>query len=420
MKKFNILIILAVSIYVMVALLAGGAVVTIQQTRKNDYRIESNRIVEELKQGKEINLVDYSYIKDMSFLESTETNQEKIEEFFIEENKQKNLIQPIFKEGKITNYVKFSYQEVQYPVKELFILFEIILLAMFLFVLAVLLYFKYKVLQPFYRFSTLPEKLAKGHYKDQVKIEKSKYFEQFLLGMSRLKDELEVSKKRQLELLKEKKQLLLSLSHDIKTPLNLIKLYEKSLEENIYPNEEERIKTLQQIGQKTVEIEKYVEEITTSFRDEIIDLPVTVSEIYLEDILNKVFTIYQEQCKLRNINFKIAKYENRLVKADADRIQEVIENLLENAIKYGDGKEISVTFSEEDYCYLIHISNTGNPVLEHELLHLFDSFFRGINAKGKQGSGLGLYIAKQLMRKMDGDIYAENRKNGMMYTIVLR
>ncbi|MFR1296105.1 MAG: histidine kinase dimerization/phospho-acceptor domain-containing protein [Coprobacillus cateniformis] len=107
----------------------------------------------------------------------------------------------------------------------------------------------------------------KGHIKE----EKSRYLGRFMWGMGQLKDTLDVSRQRQIELMKEQKKMLLSLSHDIKTPLNLIKLYSKALEEDIYTNEQEKRNAMHQIGEKSKEIEKYVEEIIQSSREDILD-----------------------------------------------------------------------------------------------------------------------------------------------------
>jgi len=91
----------------------------------------------------------------------------------------------------------------------------------------------------------------------------------------------------------------------------------------------------------------------------------------------------------------------------------VLQNIIENAIKYGDGKRIEILFSEEDDCQLITVKNSGNTLPDTEIFHIFESFQRGTNADGKSGSGLGLYICRQLMRKMNGDIFAKT-KNGFM------
>ena len=118
------------------------------------------------------------------------------------------------------------------------------------------------------------------------------------------------------------------------------------------------------------------------------------------------------------VDLQIAKYENHLLKGDLDRAVEVMENLLENALKYGDGRRIRISFYEEDYCQVIEVFNTGEAVNRQEIPHLFDSFFRGSNAKGKDGNGLGLYICRQIMLKMGGDIFVQTKQDGMSFCLV--
>ena len=75
--------------------------------------------------------------------------------------------------------------------------------------------------------------------------------------------------------------------------------------------------------------------------------------------------------------------------------------------------------TEED-CKLICIENTGCSLKEEELPNLFDSFYRGSNSHGVKGNGLGLYICKCLMHKMDGEIFAGIHGKNFRITIVAR
>ena len=72
-----------------------------------------------------------------------------------------------------------------------------------------------------------------------------------------------------------------------------------------------------------------------------------------------------------------------------------------------DVKVVSIDIDEEENYKLIQIANSGCSLKEEELPHLFDSFYRGSNAEKKDGSGLGLYIAKSLMKMMGGDVFAK-------------
>ena len=111
-------------------------------------------------------------------------------------------------------------------------------------------------------------------------------------------------------------------------------------------------------------------------------------------------------------------YTDCLINGDIDRSVEVMQNIMENAIKYGDGKNASISFSEEDGCILVTVANSGCTLPDTDLPHIFDSFWRGANAENEKGSGLGLYICRQLMHKMNGDIFAEINNGYMCVTAV--
>lgn len=93
---------------------------------------------------------------------------------------------------------------------------------------------------------------------------------------------------------------------------------------------------------------------------------------------------------------------------------------MENALKYGDKQSIQVTFTEEEYCQLITITNSGKPIQSTEFIHMFESFWRGSNAHSKDGYGLGLYICKRIMNEMKGEIFAQSTENSMSFVLVVR
>ena len=91
---------------------------------------------------------------------------------------------------------------------------------------------------------------------------------------------------------------------------------------------------------------------------------------------------------------------------------------MENAVKYGDGKSIVISFSEEEGCILVTVNNSGCTLPDTDLPHIFESFWRGANAENEKGSGLGFYICRQLMRKMNSEIFAEIKDGSMCVTAV--
>ena len=389
-----------------------------EETKDHAYRVEINRILQQVEKGvkeKDIALNSYPHIEKLQWLSAKEGSREAASAFFEEGNNQDMHVEPIYKEQQLTGYLRFDYHRSLVDAKGLLLRTQLSLAALFAVLLSVLLYLKKHLLKPFDRVRDLPGELAKGHWKGIVKEEKSRYAHDFLLGIGQLKDSLDTSRKRQLELEKEKKKLLLSLSHDIKTPLNTIQLYARALEEHLYTDEAQNVQAAHQIQEKGKEIEHYVEEIMQQSRHDLLDIQVQNTEFYLKELIDKAV---HEPLRLRRMELEVKPYENLLLKGDLERSFEVVENIMENALKYGDGGRIEISCYEEDYCQLIRIFNTGNTVNDTEFHHIFESFFRASNSEGKQGNGLGLYICREIMRRMNGEIFAEKEADGMAFLLV--
>lgn len=291
--------------------------------------------------------------------------------------------------------------------------------AVLLIILSILLFIRQKILRPFYRLKEAPFELAKGNLTAPLKENKNRFFGRFVWGVDLLREKLEQSKRNELELQKEKKTLLLSLSHDIKTPLSAIKLYSKALSKGLYPDKTKQIEIAESINKKADEIESFVSEIVKASNEDFLYLEVAAGEFYLSEVISMIVNCCEEKLTLAGVGLTVGSYPNCMLKGDLNRLIEAVQNVIENAVKYGDGHSVSVGFSEEEDCILITVKNGGCTLSYAELPHIFDSFWRGSNVGGQAGSGLGLYICRQLMHKMGGDIFAEIKGEVMAVTLVL-
>lgn len=297
---------------------------------------------------------------------------------------------------------------------------DIIIGIMVLAVIAVFVFVRQKILLPFTQFTDLPYELSKGNLVVPVKESKNHYFGKFLWGVELLRENMEQQKQRELKLQKDKNTLLLSISHDIKTPLSAIKLYSRALAVNLYNDSSRQLEIAENINKKADEIEKFVSQIARASSEEYLSLDVNTGEFFLSAVVSKIDVYYSEKLKLGNTSFTIGRYTDCMLYGDISRSEEVLQNIIENAIKYGDGKSIGINIREEEGCILVAVRNSGNTLPETEMPHIFDSFWRGSNAGSNRGSGLGMYICRQLMYKMDGDIFAEINGGDMVVTAVFR
>lgn len=298
------------------------------------------------------------------------------------------------------------------------IIVNIFLFVMTVIVIIVFIFIRQKILLPFERLKDVPYELSRGNLIIPVHENKNHYFGKFLWGIDLLRENIEQQKQRELKLQKDKNTLLLSISHDIKTPLSAIKLYSKAFLTNLYPDSEKQYEIIEKINSKADEIEGFVSQLAKASSEEYLSLDVNKGEFFLSGLINNISGYYNEKLKLVNTKFNIGKYSDCLVSGDIDRGTEVLQNIIENAIKYGDGYSISINISEEEDSILIAVKNSGCTLPETEFPHIFDSFWRGSNAGNNKGSGLGLYICRQLMYKMNGGIFAETGNGFMIVTVV--
>ena len=422
MKKYNGLMAVTTFLYLVISIFLFFCFRDSSTGLNLSYKVEVNKIMRGLeKEGKfsKPDLREMENVKAVSFLSAGEESAEEIRIFYQNRNGMSMTVQPLFAGEKLEGYVRFDYVETTGSRRILW-LTEGALFLSWIIVFVLLWYIRQKILKPFHVLSEMPYELSKGHLQGELLESKSRFFGKFVWGIGMLRDTLYTTKSRELKLEKEKKLLLLSISHDIKIPLSAIKLYAKALREEVYETNEAKLHAAVQIENHAKEIEDFVKEIVSTASEDIVTLEVEDSEFYLKEFMDKVRAYYEPKCKLVMTDLRIGKFENKLLKGDMDRALEVMENLMENAFKYGDGKEIRIDFYEEDYCQVISIFNTGTAVAEEEMPHLFDSFYRGSNVGNKDGNGLGLYINRQIMMKMEGDIFAQRKEDGMRFCLVFR
>ena len=375
---------------------------TVKDTNERQHRVDINRIQLALEEGKTVNAKDYPTVIDIvPFTSTYKTNNDYA---VINANGELYSI-----EYKIENNDATAV-----------IFMNVGLGVMLLLTAGIMIYVDQKVLRPFNKLSNYSSELAKGNLSKPMKEEKNKNFGKFVWGMDMLRETLETNKKNELKLQKDKKTLILSISHDIKTPLSAIKLYSKALKEDIYDTPEKKKEALEGIDKNVQEIEKHVSDIVSASREDFLNLTVRMGEIYLNDLIGKIEILYKEKFSTLHTDFSVLPYDNCLIKGDSDRLEEVLQNILENAIKYGDGRYVKMHIEEEEDYKLIYITNSGSSINEEELPHIFDSFYRGSNAENKDGSGLGLYICKSLMRMMGGDIFAKIENNDFNVVTVIK
>lgn len=207
-------------------------------------------------------------------------------------------------------------------------------------------------------------------------------------------------------------------SHQLRTPLTGIKWFSELLIRNKYQNlNQEQLDFLEQIKISNQRMIKLVNElldishIETGQKFEIKKVDLKVN-----DVINEVLTENISLIKTKNLNIINKIPDNLLIFADYVKMRQVLSNLISNASKYtSEGKDITIdtTTDTAKGMVVISVADQGMGIPAAQKSRLFEKFFRADNARIQEpnGTGLGLYIARELMRAHGGDMWFETEEN---------
>lgn len=281
---------------------------------------------------------------------------------------------------------------------------------LFLFCLSFLLYVNFNVVKPFQRMKAFAARIAQGDLEEPLAMEESNLFGIFTESFDIMREELKASRNRELALKIKEKELVASLSHDLKTPVTGIKLICELLTVKV---QDEYVKgKIRNIGQKTEEINVLVSDLLSTALEELGEMKVNCCD-EASDILK---SIVEEHDPHRRVIAQ--EVPGCVLNVDRFRLSQVIGNVISNSYKYAD-TEINVGYRFDDKYLEMTFQDYGPGVAPEEIPLLTNKFYRGkTNTSGKEGSGLGLYISSELMKKMSGALICAGGEEG--FRVILK
>ena len=248
----------------------------------------------------------------------------------------------------------------------------------------------------------------------------------------KLNDKLEIALKKAEDASLAKTRFLNNMSHDIRTPMNVILGYAQLMEDELkgkdLPETSEHLKKLQQSGSILLSI---INNVLDMARIESGRMEIDENYARIEDIRQSLFEIFDDEAKKKNIAFHYkTNLEHEHVLTDITKVEEIFVNILSNAIKYTPaGGSIMVNIDElpcDEPGYMIvrnRVSDTGIGMSQEYLTRIFEAFTREQNTtEGKiAGSGLGMSIVKKYVDLLGGTIEVESELGkGSTFTVTLK
>ncbi len=241
---------------------------------------------------------------------------------------------------------------------------------------------------------------------------------------------LQEANQRLQELDRQKTEFLSIASHQLRGPVAVVRGYASLLKEGAYGALPAAIgEIVDRIEQAATAMAQMVEDFLNVTRIEQGRMHYEMRHFDLADLVQEICRSYRQQAQEKGLSFSCSikpAAEGYSYYGDAVKLQQVISNLVENAIKYTTEGSVAVTLRREvkpQPAYCIEVQDTGIGIPPEELPSLFSKFHRASNAQETNvaGTGLGLYVAKKLVEAHGGTIraYSEGRGKGSRFCVLL-
>lgn len=263
--------------------------------------------------------------------------------------------------------------------------------------------------------------ISKGNLNYRVEVKGRDELSILGKNINYMTEELRNLKEREKEIEKNKDRLIVSVSHDLRTPLTSIIGYIKLIKEK-HKEKDDINKYIDIIDNKSNRLEELINDLFEYTKLTSCDIKLEKVNISLNEFMRQVVEGMMPICNQNDLNILLeAPNEELNVNVDPAKMVRVFENIISNAIRYSNKKsDINIKIFKAENGAMVSIENEGKPIKKEELNKIFGMFYRADESRNNQtgGSGIGLSIAKSIVELHGGKIWAEC-EGGKVYMYIL-
>ncbi|MDP4105822.1 MAG: ATP-binding protein [Bacillota bacterium] len=212
---------------------------------------------------------------------------------------------------------------------------------------------------------------------------------------------------------KLRKDFIANVSHELRTPISMLQGYSEAIVDDVAETEEEKKEMAKVIYDESLRMGRLVNELLDLARMEAGHIQLTIEEVELTSFINRIIRKFQGIAKENEINISAnISEEITHFSFDPDRIEQVLTNLIDNAIRHTPkGGYVAVTVIRDEKGIHMEVKDSGSGIPEEDLPFVFERFYKADKARtrGRSGTGLGLAIAKNIIDAHRGQISVQSK-----------
>ncbi|GLV64033.1 two-component sensor histidine kinase [Bacillus mycoides] len=341
------------------------------------------------------------------------------------------FVKPIMENGEIKEYA-FAIASLQ-PVNEAMLVLKdyyvYALIIVFLVIILLSFYYSKIIVKPLIKINRVTKKMANFDFSEKLPVTA----DDEIGGLSgsintlsvNLKDRIDrlnvantklqqdIERERQLE--KTRKEFISGVSHELKTPLSVIRSFAEGIQDGV---SKDTTYYTNVILEETDNMNRLIVEMLELAKLESGTYKLEMSTFSIGELIQQIYTKLLFSMEEKHLQVDIHADSSLFVKANRSRIEQVVVNLLSNAIRYTpDGERIHVSVVETEDNVKIEIENTGNPIPEESLEKIWDRFYRLDASRSRHtgGTGLGLSIVKNILDLHHAEYGVYNTTNSVVF-----
>lgn len=281
------------------------------------------------------------------------------------------------------------------------------------------LIFSKKITKPIVEMSDIAENISNLNFEKRIEVQSKDEIGKLGESINKISEKLSANIEELKNDVERRKQLVRNMSHELKTPIGIIKGYAEGLKYGVADNQEKMQKYCNVLVEECDRMDKLILELLNHSMIEAGMVKLNITSFNLYELINDIIERFKAEMNEKGVTFDLKCENNFVISADRDMLEKVINNFITNAIDYVEGRNlIELNVEEKNKEIRISVFNTGTNIPIGAIDKIWDVYYKVDKARSRKygGHGLGLSIVNSIIKLHGGSTKVENVKDGVEFS----